>query len=292
MRVAVKGGVDPSDELVGGEQPCGLGDPALPRDPLGLDGVQPRALDRKLAGDDADAAPTPLDAAVVGTDPGAYGSAAVPGGVVADQQQRLRAGGLESGPAPGQVFSRDGAARAASDEAQPGLLLPPARVGCRAEQQAVAGQRLGSAASFATACSPSRRGWLGSTHLGRAGGARRLHPTSSWKPRPQVGGLAARRIRRSRPLFSGGGGVRAGDPALRALPADPEPLARHPDGLVAHPLGGQPLLEADFGGELERPPTRRLANGTRALVQEGAEACCAGRVDGGPDDLGPVRAAP
>jgi hypothetical protein len=143
MRVAVKGGVDPSDELVGGEQPCGLGDPALPRDPLGLDGVQPRALDRKLAGDDADAAPTPLDAAVVGTDPGAYGSAAVPGGVVADQQQRLRAGGLESGPAPGQVFSRDGAARAASDEAPPGLLLPPARVGCRAEQQAVAGQRLG-----------------------------------------------------------------------------------------------------------------------------------------------------
>src|SRR5215208_6603167 len=71
MRVAVEGGVDAVDELVGGEQAGGFDDAAFAVRPLGLDGVQPGALDRQVAIDDADATPAPFDAAIVGADPGA-----------------------------------------------------------------------------------------------------------------------------------------------------------------------------------------------------------------------------
>src|SRR3712207_4396099 len=119
---AVEGGVDAVDELVGGEQAGGLGDASLAGDPLRLDGGEPGALDRQVAGDDPHAAAAPRDPAVVGADPVADVAADVPGGVVPDQQQRLLPGCLEPGAAPGQVCGRHGADRAAVDEAQPGLL--------------------------------------------------------------------------------------------------------------------------------------------------------------------------
>jgi hypothetical protein len=67
--VAVEGSIDAIDQLVGGEQAGGLGDAPFAVDPLGLDRVEPRALDRQVAVDDPDAAPAPLDPAVVGADP-------------------------------------------------------------------------------------------------------------------------------------------------------------------------------------------------------------------------------
>ena len=143
MVVAVKGSVDAVDQLIGGEQAGGLDDAALAVSPLGLDGVQPGALDRQVAIDDADATPAPFDAAIVGADPGADRPADVPGGIVPDQQQRLLARRLQSGAAPSQVLGRRGADRAAVDEAQPGLLVPTTVLARGTEQQAIAGQRLG-----------------------------------------------------------------------------------------------------------------------------------------------------
>src|ERR1044071_6276058 len=47
--------------------------------------------------------------------------------------------------------------------------------------------------------------------------------------------------------------VRARDPAFRPFPRLAQPFQRTPDGLVAHPLGRDPLLTADFGCQIQRP---------------------------------------
>ena len=52
------------------------------------------------------------------------------------------------------------------------------------------------------------------------------------------------------------------------------------------------MLEADFGGEVECPQAGRLPEGARVLVQQRPQPLGAGRVEGRPDDLGAVRAAP
>ena len=121
----------------------GFDDAAFAVDPGGFDGVEPGALDRQVAGDDPDAVAALLDLAVVVADPVAHLVADVPGGVVPDQEQRLLAVGVELAAAPVQVVDGDGADRPAIDEAQPHLVggVLVGRVG--AQQQAVAGQRLG-----------------------------------------------------------------------------------------------------------------------------------------------------
>src|SRR5947208_15733515 len=62
--------------------------------------------------------------------------------------------------------------------------------------------------------------------------------------------------------------VRAGDPGLRPPPADPQPLERVADGLQADPLGRDPVLGADLGGQGQGPGGAGLAELPRALVQE------------------------
>src|SRR3954466_11904333 len=62
--------------------------------------------------------------------------------------------------------------------------------------------------------------------------------------------------------------VRAGDPRLRPPPADPQPLERVPDGLITDPLGRDPVLGADLGGQGQGPGGAGLAELPRALVQE------------------------
>ena len=112
-------------------------------EPHGLDGVEPGALDRQVAVDDADASARLLDLLVVGADPGADLGADVPGGVVPDQQQRGLSRSLQLRAAPGQELGGDRTDRAAVDEAQPDLLPPLLAGRGPADQQPVAGQGLG-----------------------------------------------------------------------------------------------------------------------------------------------------
>src|SRR6478609_4832764 len=73
-------------DLVGAQLSIGLDDGALAMQPLRLDRVQPRRLDRQVAHPDL-AAPLPLDLAVVCPDPAPHPLAGVPGRVVPDQHE-------------------------------------------------------------------------------------------------------------------------------------------------------------------------------------------------------------
>src|SRR5213080_447265 len=63
--VAAKGGADALLQFRGGQQPCRLGDPLLPSQPLGLDRIEPGALGGQVAGEQTDTLPRLLDLAVV-----------------------------------------------------------------------------------------------------------------------------------------------------------------------------------------------------------------------------------
>jgi hypothetical protein len=52
------------------------------------------------------------------------------------------------------------------------------------------------------------------------------------------------------------------------------------------------MLEADLGGEVERPQALWLAEGPWALVQQRPQPLGTGRVEGGTEDLRAVRATP
>src|SRR5215212_5055737 len=136
------GVADAVGEFVCGEQGVGFDDPPLAVDPGRLDGVEPGALTRQVAGDEADALPALLDVAVVVADPVADLLADVPGGVVPDHQERLLAGGLELAATPVQVVDGHRADGAAVDEAQPHPVGGVLRGRVGAQQQAVAGRRL------------------------------------------------------------------------------------------------------------------------------------------------------
>ena len=140
---AVEGGANTLDELVSGQQAGGLDHPPLAVDPLGLDGVQPGALDRQVTRDDPHAVAGQLDLAVVAPDPGPDLATDMPGRIVPDQQQGGLAESLQLGAAAGQVLRGQRADRAAIHEAQPACLMPAASRLSPADQQAVAGQRFG-----------------------------------------------------------------------------------------------------------------------------------------------------
>src|SRR3954447_14856962 len=69
----------PLPKLLAGELAVGLDPGPLAVRPAGLDRVQPRALARQAADEEAAAAPGGLDPAVVGRDPGPHLAADVPG---------------------------------------------------------------------------------------------------------------------------------------------------------------------------------------------------------------------
>src|SRR4051794_41243193 len=93
----------PLPKLLAGELAVGLDHGPLAVRPAGLDRVQPRALARQAADEEAAAAPDGLDPAVVGRDPGPHLAADVPGGVVPHQGQDADAlgGGAGGGPSGG-----------------------------------------------------------------------------------------------------------------------------------------------------------------------------------------------
>jgi hypothetical protein len=71
-----------------GDEPIGFGHRAFAVHPVGLDRIQPRALARQGADDDAHALAAASHHPVVGTDPLLYRMADVPAGVVPDEEQR------------------------------------------------------------------------------------------------------------------------------------------------------------------------------------------------------------
>ena len=89
------------------QHPFRLHHRSLAMDPLGLEGIEPRALTRQHAGDEADALPLRRDPRVVGAYPVAYRGTFMPRGIVPNQQQRLFAQCREFVTAPGQKLRRE-----------------------------------------------------------------------------------------------------------------------------------------------------------------------------------------
>ena len=129
----------PRPQFDGAQYPIGRHHAPLAMYPFGFDGIEPRALDRQVADYDAHSVLGLLDGAVVLADPGSYGAADVPGGIVPHQQQGRLAQGGDLLTAPGQEQRRQRADGLALSEAQPDLLRALG-LSC---QQAITGQRLG-----------------------------------------------------------------------------------------------------------------------------------------------------
>src|SRR3954466_13111126 len=92
----------PLPKLLAGELAVGLDHGPLAVRPAGLDRVQPRALARQAADQQAAAAPGRPDPWVVGHEPGADLGADVPGSIVPDQGQAPDALGGEPVGGPGE----------------------------------------------------------------------------------------------------------------------------------------------------------------------------------------------
>jgi hypothetical protein len=132
-------GIDPCFQFVGTQQPVRFRDGPLAMDPFGFNRVEPRTFAGQVADDEAHPRGTPLDLLIVLTDPVPHGLAAVPRGIVPDQQQRGEALRGELGRAPGQKIDRH------RTHGAPGHKPEPHLVGLqrsRPPQQAITGQRL------------------------------------------------------------------------------------------------------------------------------------------------------
>src|SRR4051794_41533643 len=99
----------PLPKLLAGELAVWLDHGPLAVRPAGLDRVQPRALARQAADQEAAPGAGGLDPAVVGRDPGPHLAADVPGGVVPDQGQDADALGGEAVGHPGEEGAGDAA---------------------------------------------------------------------------------------------------------------------------------------------------------------------------------------
>ena len=133
-------GIDPRFEFSGTQQSVWFRYGPLAMDPFRFNRVEPRTFAGQVADDDAHPRGPPLDLLIVLTYPVPHGLAAVPRGVVPEQQQGREALGCELGGAPREKCDGDGTHRTPRDKAQPhlGRLRRP-----RPHQQAITGQRLG-----------------------------------------------------------------------------------------------------------------------------------------------------
>ena len=118
--LAVEVGADPLDEFHFAQGAIRFNDGALGVDPLRLDSIQPRTLDRQSADQDSYSAFT-LGLPVMGANPGANFLTEVPTGIVPDQQRRL-ARGRELLADPQQEGGRDMADGATIDDSDHHLL--------------------------------------------------------------------------------------------------------------------------------------------------------------------------
>src|SRR4051812_31518528 len=113
---------DPVCQLVGTEHSLRLNHLALAMDPLGLYGVEPRALFGQQTAYDPHTRATLFDLTVVSSDPPSHLAAYVPASVVPDQHPYSLAGRLELLRAPRKEASSYPAHGAAIHKAQPHLL--------------------------------------------------------------------------------------------------------------------------------------------------------------------------
>ena len=126
-----------------------------------------------------------------------------------------------------------------------------------------------------------RSGFPSSLQLLRVGKATLLHQHSSKKPTAHSGRCSARRISRSRRLFSLVQRVGGGDPALRPLPLHSEKAReRRPDGLAGDPPLRYSFLEGNLGGHRERPEARLPAKLSRRTMQQSPQSFGAFLVEG------------
>src|SRR5215471_11422230 len=133
-------GIDPCFEFSSTQQAVWFRDGMFPMDPFRFNGVEPWAFARQRTDDNAYALSTTLDPLIMLAYPVPHGVAAVPRGVIPDQQQRGKALGGELDRAPGQKIDGDGTHGAPSHKPEPHLLgllrLWP-------QQQAITGEGLG-----------------------------------------------------------------------------------------------------------------------------------------------------
>ena len=192
----VEDSADPICQLVCREQPIGLYHLSLAVYPLGLYGVQPRALDGQKAAYDPHSRASSFDITVVRSDPPPDLSAYVPGSVVPDQHPNSLAGRLELLRAPPKKAGRYGAYRAAVHEAQPHLGIELRQVepitGNGLRIGIIFGDRLLDEAQGLARMAPAVKG---------RSLASRLNQVSSKKPTTHSGRPSARPINRSRRLF-------------------------------------------------------------------------------------------
>src|ERR671910_1696631 len=119
---AAEGSADSLGQLVSGEQPIGLYDLALAMDPLGLHGVEPRALDGQKAAYDPHSLAALFDSSVVRSDPLSDLFGDVPGSVVPDQHPYTLACRLKLSAAPRKEAGGYGAHGPPIRETHPHLL--------------------------------------------------------------------------------------------------------------------------------------------------------------------------
>ena len=109
----------------------GFGDGALAMHPCRFHASEPGTLARQLADDQATATGA-LDPLVMGLDPGPYGAAHMPGGIVPDDQERLFAVVGHPCSQPPEKLGRDQTDRPPVDQAEQhglGVSTPQARAG-------------------------------------------------------------------------------------------------------------------------------------------------------------------
>ena len=133
-------GIDPCFQFGGTQQPARFRDGPLAMHPFRFNRVEPRTFARQVADDNAHARGTPLDLLIMVAYPVLHGPAAVPGGVVPDQQQRGEALRGELCRAPGQQIDRHRTHGAPGHKPEPHLI---GLQWSRPQQQAITGQRLG-----------------------------------------------------------------------------------------------------------------------------------------------------
>src|SRR6266487_4412642 len=109
-------GIDSCFQFIRTQQAVRFRYSTLPVDPFWFNGVEPRTFAGQRADDEAHADGALFDLLIVLTHPVSHGLAAVPGGVVPDQQQGGEALGRELGGTPRQEIDRDGTHRTPRDK--------------------------------------------------------------------------------------------------------------------------------------------------------------------------------
>ena len=138
----VEAGTHALGQLVSRQHAGGFDNGALAMQPLGLDGIEPRALAGQVAGQDTHAAALAFDLPVVGPNPVAHELADMPRGVIPDQHPDFDALARQRLATPFQKIQRDRTDRPTVHEAQQHAVW--GRWTARAlDQHPVAGQSLG-----------------------------------------------------------------------------------------------------------------------------------------------------